>query len=216
MRKLHLIFAFSAFAATAGANNISGVDTLPLDSIKPLKMKMAGKSAKAIDTKTKEEIKNEETKEVKKPTALHNPMKTPANTAKEQTAEQTTEHTVEQTETPIKMWQVHEGTLRAPKAEEMPTYPGGERALREFIRSNRNYPQECKAQRLSGKVTVAITIAPNGIPVNMEIISSSGNEAMDAEAMRVAKLMPEWTPAKDIKNGRERIYDMKFTFRPGR
>ena len=212
MRKLHLIFAFSAFATTAGANNISGVDTLPLDSIKPLKMKMAGKNERAIDTKTKEEIKSKEDKEVKKPTARHNPRRASAKTAEEQTAEQA----IEQSETPIKMWQVLEGTLKAPKAEELPTYPGGERALREFIRSNRNYPQECKTQRLSGKVTVAITIAPNGIPINMEITSSSGNEAMDAEAMRVAKLMPAWAPAKDIKNGRERIYDMKFTFRPGR
>lgn len=212
MRKLHLIIAFSALAATAGANNATGIGTLPLDSIKPLKMKMAGKSERAIDTKTKEEIKSEEDKEAKKPTSRHNPRRVSAKTAEEQTAEQA----IEQSETPIKMWQVLEGTLKAPKAEELPTYPGGERALREFIRSNRNYPQECKAQRLCGKVTVAVTIAPNGKPVNMEITSSSGNEAMDAEAMRVAKLMPAWAPAKDIKNGRERIYDMKFTFRPGR
>ena len=88
--------------------------------------------------------------------------------------------------------------------------------MREFIRSNRQYPEECKAKRISGKVTVSITIAPDGVPGKMEITSSSGNEAMDAEAMRVAELMPAWTPAKDPENGKERIYNMTFTFRPGR
>ena len=207
MRKLHLTLALLAFAATAGAYNAARVDALPLDSIKPLKMMKADKAGKAIDTKTKEELK-----ETKKTAVRNKPQESSACTAKEQTAEQTMEHT----DTPIKINQRTQGVFNVPNTEDMPTFPGGERALREFIRSNRQYPEECKAKRISGKVTVSITIAPDGVPGKMEITSSSGNEAMDAEAMRVAGLMPVWTPAKDPENGKERIYNMTFTFRPGR
>ena len=208
MRRLYLIFAFLAITATAGANGTTGVGALPLDSIiKPLKMMKANKAGKAIDTKTKEELK-----ETKKTAVRNKPQESSATTAKEQTAEQTMEHT----DTPIKINQRTQGVFNVPNTEDMPTFPGGERALREFIRSNRQYPEECKAKRISGKVTVSITINPDGVPGKMEIASSSGNEAMDTEAMRVAKLMPAWTPAKDRENGKERIYNMTFTFRPGR
>ena len=207
MRKLHLTLALLAFAATAGAYNAARVDALPLDSIKPLRIMKADKAGKAIDTKTKEELK-----ETKKTAVRNKPQESSATTAKEQTAEQTMEHT----DTPIKINQRTQGVFNVPNTEDMPTFPGGERALREFIRSNRQSPEECKAKRISGKVTVSITIAPDGVPGKMEITSSSGNEAMDAEAMRVAGLMPVWTPAKDPENGKERIYNMTFTFRPGR
>lgn len=207
MRRLHLIFALLAFTATAGANGTTGVGALPLDSIKPLRMMKADNAGKAIDTKTKEELK-----ETKKTAVRNKPQESSASTAKEQTAEQTMEHT----DTPIKINQRTQGVFNVPNTEDMPTFPGGERALRDFIRSNRQYPEECKAKRISGKVTVSITIAPDGVPGKMEITSSSGNEAMDAEAMRVAGLMPVWTPAKDPENGKERIYNMTFTFRPGR
>ena len=208
MRRLYLIFAFLAITATVGANDTTGVGALPLDSIiKPLKMMKADKAGKAIDTKTKEELK-----ETKKTAVRNKPQESSASTAKEQTAEQTMEHT----DTPIKINQRTLGVFNVPNTEDMPTFPGGERALREFIRSNRQYPEECKARRLTGKVTVSITINPDGVPGKMEIASSSGNEAMDTEAMRVAKLMPAWTPAKDRENGKERIYNMTFTFRPGR
>lgn len=207
MRKLHLTLALLAFAATAGAYNAARVDALPLDSIKPLSIMKADKAGKAIGTKTKEELK-----ETKKPALYNKPGKVPTSTIKEQDAELPTEQLL----APIKINQRSIGIFNVPNTEDMPTYPGGEKALREFIRSNRQYPEECKARRLTGKVTVSITIAPDGVPGNMEITSSSGNEAMDAEAMRVAKLMPAWTPAKDQENGKERIYNMTFTFRPGR
>lgn len=207
MRKLHLTLALLAFAATAGAYNAARVDALPLDSIKPLRIMKADKAGKAIGTKTKEELK-----ETKKPALYNKPGKVPTSTIKEQDAELPTEQLV----APIKISQRSIGIFNVPNTEDMPTYPGGEKALREFIRSNRQYPEECKARRLTGKVTVSITINPDGVPGNMEITSSSGNEAMDAEAMRVAELMPAWTPAKDLENGKERIYNMTFTFRPGR
>lgn len=98
----------------------------------------------------------------------------------------------------------------------MAEYPGGGKAIREFIRKNKRYPEECRAARVAGKVEVSITIAPDGTQKETKIAKSSGNRYMDAEALRVAGIMPAWKPAKDIANGLERIYTMKMTFRPGR
>lgn len=95
-------------------------------------------------------------------------------------------------------------------------FPGGERAVRDFIRKNKRYPEECKAVRAHGKVIIEMTIAPDGTVGNIAVATSSGNKYMDNEAMRVAGLMPKWNAAKEIKNGKERQYRMSMTFRPGR
>ena len=95
-------------------------------------------------------------------------------------------------------------------------FPGGERAVRDFIRKNKRYPEECKATRAHGKVVIEMTVAPDGTVGNITVAASSGNKHMDAEAMRVAGLMPKWNAAKDIQNGKDRLYKMSMTFRPGR
>ena len=174
-----------------------------------MKIKMAGENTKAITKATKQEAKEEQKEEKEKPAEQKKQPLKMKDAAKQAQA-------IEQSETPITVNQRTNGKFEILNTDDQPTYPGGEKALRDFIRENKSYPQECKAQRLTGKVTVSITIAPDGVPVNMEITSSSGNEFMDAEAMRVAELMPAWTPAKDIDNGKERIYNMIITFRPGR
>lgn len=95
-------------------------------------------------------------------------------------------------------------------------FPGGERAVRDFIRKNKRYPEECKATRAHGKVVIEMTVAPDGTVGNITVAASSGNKYMDAEAVRVAGLMPKWNAAKDIQNGKDRLYRMSMTFRPGR
>lgn len=95
-------------------------------------------------------------------------------------------------------------------------YPGGERALREFVRKNTRYPEECKNERLTGRAIVKVTIMPDGSQSGATIDKSSGNKYMDAEALRVVGLMPRWVPAKNIKNGKERTAIIPVNFRPGR
>jgi TonB family protein len=208
MQILNLTFALWASLSVVNAWSIDN-GAFPVDSIKPLKIKMAGENTKAITNATKQEAKEEQKKEKEKPAGQKKQPLKMKDAAKQALA-------IEQSETPITVNQRTNGKFEISNTDDQPTYPGGEKALRDFIRENKSYPQECKAQRLTGKVTVSITIAPDGVPVNMEITSSSGNEHMDAEAMRVAELMPAWTPAKDIDNGKERIYNMTITFRPGR
>ena len=110
---------------------------------------------------------------------------------------------------------------KAEKEHERPTvsypyYPGGNIAVREFVRNNKRYPQECKRERLTGRVEVLISIAPDGTPHSATISKSSGNVHMDAEALRIAELMPKWQPAEESDDPQGIDYVIYVNFRPGR
>ena len=97
-----------------------------------------------------------------------------------------------------------------------PYYPGGNIAIREFVRKNQQYPPECKRERLRGRVEVMIAIAPDGTPHSPTISKSSGNVHMDAEALRIAELMPKWQPAAESDDPQGIDYVIFVNFRPGR
>lgn len=102
------------------------------------------------------------------------------------------------------------------RAVSYPYYPGGNIAIREFVRNTRRYPEECKRERLTGRVEVLIAIAPDGTPHSATISKSSGNVHMDAEALRVAELMPKWQPAAESDDPQGIDYVIYVNFRPGR
>ena len=95
-----------------------------------------------------------------------------------------------------------------------PTFPGGEKAIRDFVRTTMKYPKECEAEALAGRVTVTMTIATDGTPYDIKILRGSGNKFMDAEALRVAKLMPKWNSVKEEENAEETTYMLPIVFRP--
>lgn len=80
--------------------------------------------------------------------------------------------------------------------ETMPEFPGGETNLRQFLATNLKYPKEDKKSGYSGKVVIEFIVDKNGDVKNHRIAKSSGSETLDAEAMRVIKMMPSWTPGK--------------------
>lgn len=97
-----------------------------------------------------------------------------------------------------------------------PYYTGGNVAIREFVRKHQRYPEECKSERLRGRVEVTMTIDWDGTPHSPEITKSSGNEYMDAEALRVADMMPGWNPAEESDKPQGIKYTIYVNFRPGR
>ena len=81
-------------------------------------------------------------------------------------------------------------------AQEMPSFPGGEEKLAQFIKDNLQYPQEAKAANKEGKVYVSFVVDATGkvTDVRMEKRMAYG---MDHEAMRGVRMMPDWTPGKE-------------------
>lgn len=79
--------------------------------------------------------------------------------------------------------------------EEMPEFPGGMAACLKFLMTNMKYPEEAKAKKVEGKVSVKFVIEKDGSISTPEIIRG-GNPLLNDEALRVVNSMPKWKPGK--------------------
>lgn len=87
-----------------------------------------------------------------------------------------------------------------------PLFPGGRDGLLKFIRSNFIPPVEMLELNQSGQVIVRFIVEKDG-SVTHPVIEKSFREcpACDLEALRLVKVMPNWTPVFD-KNKAVRSY----------
>ena len=83
--------------------------------------------------------------------------------------------------------------------EEMPQFPGGVSKQMEFISQNLQYPKSAQEQGIQGRVIAQYVVEKDGSVSNIRVIRGVSEE-LDAEAVRVLKLMPKWTPGK--QNGK--------------
>jgi protein TonB len=81
------------------------------------------------------------------------------------------------------------------KVEEWPQFPGGNTALTRFISKNLRYPLDPLANGVQGKVVVKFVVTYTGEIGRVEVIRSI-DPSLDAEAVRVIKLLPRWIPGK--------------------
>jgi TonB family C-terminal domain len=77
--------------------------------------------------------------------------------------------------------------------EQMPEYPGGVRALLNFIGANLRYPVEAQKARIQGRVIVRFVVNKAGQVEKEEVIRSLSPEC-DRESLRVIRMMPDWKP----------------------
>ena len=82
------------------------------------------------------------------------------------------------------------------QAEEMPVFPGGESAFRNYIVENVKYPDEAKKAGISGKVFVSFIIDEKGNVTDVKVLKSV-NPLLDKESVRVISGMPAWQPGKE-------------------
>lgn len=80
-------------------------------------------------------------------------------------------------------------------AQEMPQFPGGEKAMLQWLSEHIQYPAEIKPADMPEKVRVVVkfVVDKNGRAVNPEIVRGGG-EPYNAEALRVIGEMPRWKP----------------------
>lgn len=79
--------------------------------------------------------------------------------------------------------------------EQMPEYPGGMMAMMEFLQKNMKYPADAEKQKVQGKVMVSFIVETNGSISDVKVMKNVF-PSLDAEAIRVVKAMPRWTPGK--------------------
>lgn len=79
------------------------------------------------------------------------------------------------------------------KVEQMPEFKGGMEGLFSFIGKNLVYPK--KAMDSEGTVFISFVVNKTGKVENVTVMKGV-NDALDNEALRVMKTMPDWTPGK--------------------
>ena len=79
--------------------------------------------------------------------------------------------------------------------EELPMYPGGMQELMTFLQTNIRYPKEAQDRGLQGRVIVQFVVNKDGSICDEHIVKSVDPQ-LDAEALRIVRSMPTWTPGK--------------------
>lgn len=97
-------------------------------------------------------------------------------------------------------------------AEVMPTFVGGDAALRKYLQRNLHYPPEALRGGVSGKVFVSFVVNSNGAITDVEVVKGLGS-GTDEEAMRVVRNMPAWTPGRQNHRAVSVRYTLPITFR---
>lgn len=101
---------------------------------------------------------------------------------------------VTEDEPPVNLNDDSEETLRM--VEELPEYPGGMVAFVKWLTENLKYPEAALRQHIEGRVMISFIVNKDGSLSDIKV-RESANKLLDTEALRVAKMMPNWKPGKE-------------------
>lgn len=120
--------------------------------------------------------------------------------------------------------------------EQMPEFPGGMKAMMEYLSSNVKYPVEAQKMGEQGRVIVGFIVEKDGTVSNAKVVKSNrfvlaqvpteGGvvtkletsegpviHELEAEALRVVQSMPKWTPGKQKGKPVRVKYNLPVSFR---
>jgi TonB family protein len=97
--------------------------------------------------------------------------------------------------------------------EQMPSFPGGNKALMKFLDDNLRYPAEARAMGIQGRVIVTFVVERDGNIDSIKVIKKVSPE-LDREALRVIRLMPKWNPGKQNGKTVRTKYTIPVIFKP--
>ena len=95
--------------------------------------------------------------------------------------------------------------------EQDPEFPGGVEALYKYIQQNIKYPQLAKENNITGRVFVTFVVEKDGSVSNVKAARDIGG-GCGAEAVRVVKSMPKWSPGKQRGKAVRAAYTLPVNF----
>jgi TonB family protein len=96
--------------------------------------------------------------------------------------------------------------------EEMPEYPGGEMALRQYMATAVKYPDDAVKKGIQGKVYVTFVVSKDGTIADAKI-ARGVDPSLDAEALRVVNNLPKWKPGKQKGQSVNVSYTVPINFK---
>ncbi len=89
-----------------------------------------------------------------------------------------------------------EGPVSMAMVEQKPLFPGGDKAMYKWLNDNIIYPAAASEEGVQGKVTVQFIVEKDGSISHVQVVRGK-HPALDAEAARVIRKMPRWTPGRN-------------------
>ena len=90
--------------------------------------------------------------------------------------------------------------------EEMPEFPGGPKALMDYLAKSVSYPKQAFDANIEGRVIAQFVVDKEGTIRGAHVVKSV-DPALDNEAVRVINAMPKWKPGR--QNGK--AVNVKYT-----
>ena len=96
--------------------------------------------------------------------------------------------------------------------EQMPQFPGGEKALMKYLQSHVNYPPMAAENKVQGCVVVRFIVDETGKVSDVTVVHSVDYD-LDREAVRVCKSLPKFTPGRHNGQPVSVWYTLPVTFK---
>lgn len=74
-----------------------------------------------------------------------------------------------------------------------PQFPGGDKAMQEFIKANLHYPEIARSMNITGAIHIYFVVQYDGTIRDVKVVRGLQSD-LDNEVMRVIKSMPTWSP----------------------
>ena len=96
--------------------------------------------------------------------------------------------------------------------EQMPSLPGGQGALMQWLASNIKYPVVAEENGVQGRVVCTFVVERDGSITDVKVVRGV-DPSLDKEAVRVLKQMPSWIPGKQNGSAVRVKYTVPVTFK---
>ena len=96
--------------------------------------------------------------------------------------------------------------------EQMPSFPGGMKAMMDYLAKNIRYPAKAVKNKIQGRVIVQFIVDEKGNLSDIKVVKSA-EPSLNAEAVRVVKSMPRWNPGMQNGKAVKVRYTLPVTFR---
>ena len=96
--------------------------------------------------------------------------------------------------------------------EQMPSFPGGDAALMQYLAKNIKYPAVAEDMGIQGRVICQFVIERDGSVSDVRI-ARGVDPSLDKEAMRVVSAMPKWIPGRQNGQFVRVKYSLPVNFR---
>lgn len=96
--------------------------------------------------------------------------------------------------------------------EKVAEYPGGQKAMMQFLVENVKYPENAMKNDIQGRVVVKFIVTKKGKIKDVTVLKPVDPE-LDKEAIRVVESMPDWIPAQNDGKAVDSYFHLPVSFK---